>query len=208
MRDCALPPKQGLYDPRNEHDACGIGFLANIKNRKSHDIIQPRAGHSLQPAPSRRGRRRSAGRRRRRHPDPDARRVPARGMRPARLRAAGARRATPSAWCSCRATATPGRRASTPSTAVVPAEGQILLGWRDVPTDNSVLGFSVKPIEPVIRQVFIAPRRRVPRRRRLRAQAVRHPQAGASRDLGQGLAATPISSTFRRCRRGPSSTRA
>ncbi len=35
------------------------------------------------------------------------------------------------------------------------AEGQILLGWRDVPRDNSGLGESVKKIEPVIRQVFI-----------------------------------------------------
>ncbi len=31
---------KGLYDPRNEHDACGVGFVANIKGRKSHDIIQ------------------------------------------------------------------------------------------------------------------------------------------------------------------------
>ena len=35
-----LPKKQGLYDPRNEHDACGIGFVANIKNRKSHQIVR------------------------------------------------------------------------------------------------------------------------------------------------------------------------
>jgi glutamate synthase domain-containing protein 1 len=36
-----LPPqKQGLYDPRFEHDACGVGFVADIKGRKSHDIIQ------------------------------------------------------------------------------------------------------------------------------------------------------------------------
>ena len=34
-----LPPAQGLYEPRNEHDACGIGFVANIKGHKSHDII-------------------------------------------------------------------------------------------------------------------------------------------------------------------------
>jgi glutamate synthase domain-containing protein 2/glutamate synthase domain-containing protein 1/glutamate synthase domain-containing protein 3 len=34
-----LPPAQGLYDPRFEHDACGIGFVANIKGQKSHDII-------------------------------------------------------------------------------------------------------------------------------------------------------------------------
>src|SRR5438552_7641281 len=31
---------RGLYDPRNEHDACGVGFVANIKGRKSHDIIR------------------------------------------------------------------------------------------------------------------------------------------------------------------------
>src|SRR6516225_6556049 len=36
---CGLPPAQGLYDPRYEHDACGIGFVANIKGHKSHDII-------------------------------------------------------------------------------------------------------------------------------------------------------------------------
>jgi glutamate synthase (NADPH) large chain len=34
-----LPAPQGLYDPRHEHDACGIGFVANIKGQKSHDII-------------------------------------------------------------------------------------------------------------------------------------------------------------------------
>src|SRR5579864_9010757 len=34
-----LPAPQGLYDPANEHDACGIGFVANIKGQKSHDII-------------------------------------------------------------------------------------------------------------------------------------------------------------------------
>src|SRR3978361_1475776 len=31
--------RQGLYDPQNEHDACGVGFVVNIKGRKSHDII-------------------------------------------------------------------------------------------------------------------------------------------------------------------------
>src|SRR5690348_10543107 len=33
-------PRQGLYDPANEHDSCGVGFVANIKGRKSHDVIQ------------------------------------------------------------------------------------------------------------------------------------------------------------------------
>ncbi|MGA1995676.1 MAG: glutamate synthase large subunit, partial [Bryobacteraceae bacterium] len=34
-----LPDAQGLYHPQNERDACGIGFVANIKGHKSHDII-------------------------------------------------------------------------------------------------------------------------------------------------------------------------
>ena len=39
-RHYGFPPKQGLYDSRFEKDACGIGFVANIKGSKSHDIIQ------------------------------------------------------------------------------------------------------------------------------------------------------------------------
>ena len=35
-----LPPAQGLYDPAHEHDACGIGFVANVRGQKSHDIIK------------------------------------------------------------------------------------------------------------------------------------------------------------------------
>jgi glutamate synthase (NADPH/NADH) large chain len=34
-----LPVEQGLYDPRHEHDACGIGFVVNIQGVQSHDII-------------------------------------------------------------------------------------------------------------------------------------------------------------------------
>ncbi|RAK52803.1 glutamate synthase large subunit [Phenylobacterium deserti] len=34
------PGPQGLYDPANEHDACGVGFVANIKGRKSHEVIE------------------------------------------------------------------------------------------------------------------------------------------------------------------------
>ncbi|TNF48163.1 MAG: glutamate synthase large subunit [Deltaproteobacteria bacterium] len=35
-----MPPAQGLYDPANEHDNCGVGFIANIKGRKSHSIVK------------------------------------------------------------------------------------------------------------------------------------------------------------------------
>ncbi|RLD63723.1 MAG: glutamate synthase subunit alpha, partial [Bacteroidetes bacterium] len=35
-----LPEKTGLYNPQNEHDSCGIGFVANIKGKKSHEIVK------------------------------------------------------------------------------------------------------------------------------------------------------------------------
>ena len=35
-----LPPAQGLYDSRNEHDACGVGFVANMRNARSHELVQ------------------------------------------------------------------------------------------------------------------------------------------------------------------------
>src|SRR4030095_4426806 len=35
-----LPRKQGLYDPQQEKDSCGIGFVVNIKGQKSHDIVR------------------------------------------------------------------------------------------------------------------------------------------------------------------------
>ncbi|KOS00290.1 MULTISPECIES: glutamate synthase large subunit [Paenibacillus] len=39
MRQTGLPPKQGLYDPQFEKDACGMGFVAHIKGKPSHDIV-------------------------------------------------------------------------------------------------------------------------------------------------------------------------
>ncbi|MCG1026315.1 MULTISPECIES: glutamate synthase large subunit [Dehalobacter] len=40
MKYNQLPKKQGLYDPAFEHDACGMGFVVNIKGEKSHDIVE------------------------------------------------------------------------------------------------------------------------------------------------------------------------
>ncbi len=39
MKNPGLPEKQGLYDPQFEHDACGVGFVVNMKGKKSHEII-------------------------------------------------------------------------------------------------------------------------------------------------------------------------
>src|SRR5438876_11717982 len=35
-----LPKKQGLYDPQFEHDACGVGFVCQMKGKKSHEIVE------------------------------------------------------------------------------------------------------------------------------------------------------------------------
>lgn len=40
MKNNGLPKKQGLYDPRFEHDACGIGFVVNIKGKKTHALVR------------------------------------------------------------------------------------------------------------------------------------------------------------------------
>ncbi len=38
--ESAVPDRQGLYDPANEHDACGVGFVAHFKGQKSHSIVE------------------------------------------------------------------------------------------------------------------------------------------------------------------------
>ncbi|WP_420103385.1 hypothetical protein, partial [Bosea sp. (in: a-proteobacteria)] len=40
VRDPAMPVHQGLYDPANEKDSCGVGFIADMKNRRSHRIVE------------------------------------------------------------------------------------------------------------------------------------------------------------------------
>ena len=40
MTHAGMPRKQGLYDPRFEHDACGIGFVVNIKGKRSHHVLE------------------------------------------------------------------------------------------------------------------------------------------------------------------------
>src|SRR3954464_10275849 len=40
MTQAAFPERQGLYDPRHEHDACGLGFVVDIAGRRSHSIVE------------------------------------------------------------------------------------------------------------------------------------------------------------------------
>ena len=36
----SLPHRSGLYDPRHEHDSCGVGFVASLKGKPTHDIVR------------------------------------------------------------------------------------------------------------------------------------------------------------------------
>ena len=42
----AFPPPQGLYDPANEHDACGVAFVATLTGVASHDIVARSEEHT------------------------------------------------------------------------------------------------------------------------------------------------------------------
>ncbi len=152
MGQGALPPKQGLYDPANEHDACGVGFVANIKGRKSHKIVEQ--GLEILDRLTHRG---AVG------ADPRAGdgagillQIPDGFFRKVvdfKLPAAGEYAVgmifLPQDAASCvECEATINR--------LIAEEGQSLIGWRDVPVDNSGLGYSVLPTEPRIRQVFVA----------------------------------------------------
>ncbi len=154
VNNSSLPARQGLYDPRNEHDACGVGFVAHIKGLASHDRV--REGLNILENLTHRG---AVG------ADPLAGdgagimiQIPHEFLTKAaakdkiRLPATGEygvgmlflpRNKTARAACE------------KTIEAKIKAEGQTLLGWRDVPVDSSGLGESVKAVEPLVRQVFI-----------------------------------------------------
>jgi len=148
------PSKQGLYDPAYEHDACGVGFVANIKGIKSHAIV--RQGLTILENLEHRG---------------------AVGADPLAGDGAGLLLQIPDQFfreeCAANGVALPAEGAYGVGMLFLPQnradrqacelliestiedEGQAVLGWRDVPTDNSGLGESVKAVEPVVRQIFI-----------------------------------------------------
>ena len=149
-----LPPKQGLYDPRFEHDACGVGFVVNVNGKKSHTIVQ----QALQVL----------------------RNLDHRGAAGSEINTgdgAGILIQVPHTFIKDAAKKArlqipePGqygtgivflprnlskrRRLEEIFAGIVQSEGQNLIGWRTVPTDNSSLGETAKSCEPFMRQVFI-----------------------------------------------------
>ena len=152
-RRCA-PGPQGLYDPRFEHDACGVGFVVDIKGRRSHRILE----QAIQVL----------------------RNLDHRGACGAESNTgdgAGVLIQMPHAFNEevCRKARftlpPPGeygsgiiflprnqtvrRRIEERFEQVVQAEGQQVLGWRTVPTSNGMLGETARSCEPFMRQVFI-----------------------------------------------------
>ncbi len=151
----AAPNLQGLYDPRNEHDSCGVGFVANIKGRKSHEVIT--AGLEILVNLDHRG---------------------AVGADPLVGDGAGCLIQIPDGifrdWAADVGVDLPAsgdyavamcflpQDEAARDTAIgqfehfIRVEGQILLGWRDVPVDATGLGAAVLAQMPVIRQAIIA----------------------------------------------------
>ena len=146
--------KKGLYSPEQEHDACGVGVVANIKGQKTHQIIEEGVQVLINL-----GHRGAAGR------DPDT--GDGAGMliqTPAKLfereavalgidlPAAGEYGVgmvflPPEVQTECRSLIN----------KVVEAEGLEVLGWRDVPIDLTKIGVDARDACPHIAQVFIGP---------------------------------------------------
>jgi glutamate synthase domain-containing protein 2/glutamate synthase domain-containing protein 1/glutamate synthase domain-containing protein 3 len=149
-----LPPKQGLYDPKFEHDACGVGFVVNIKGEKSRTIVEQAL--TVLENLDHRG---------------------ACGCEENTGDGAGILLQVPHAFFqhACRGLGfrlpdagqygvgmifLPDHRRQRHLfekilEGIIAEEGQRLLGWRKVPTDNLYLGDTAKACEPFVRQVFI-----------------------------------------------------
>ena len=140
----ALPPKQGLYDPQFEHDACGVGFVVDIAGRKSNEHRAESASSPHQPAASRRERLRSEYGRRRRHSDSDSARVPEGRVQEIGLRSAGAGQLRRRDGLPAARSVTRSAGAKRSSKLRSRARDRTLLGWRDVPTNNSPIGDSAR----------------------------------------------------------------
>src|SRR6188474_2330802 len=152
--DPGTPFAQGLYDPALDKDSCGVGFIADIKGRKSHQLIED--GLRILCNLEHRG---------------------AVGADPRMGDGAGILVQIPHKFFA-KKTAELGFKLPAAGdyavgylfmpqdpnwrqiirdiyAEVIAREKLTLLGWRDVPTDNSTLGESVKPTEPKHMQVFI-----------------------------------------------------
>jgi glutamate synthase domain-containing protein 2/glutamate synthase domain-containing protein 1/glutamate synthase domain-containing protein 3 len=154
MSTGGLPEKQGMYDPSFEHDACGVGFVADIKGRKSHEIV--RDGLRILENLSHRG---ACG------CDPltgDGAGIMVQMPDKFLRKAAAAERISlpPLGDYACGIVFLPQEVQSRNIVQewvekIIREEGQRFLGWRSVPVDNAHVGEVARSVQPVIRQLFI-----------------------------------------------------
>ncbi|HEY6168020.1 MAG TPA: glutamate synthase large subunit [Verrucomicrobiae bacterium] len=150
----ALPPKQGLYDPRFEHDACGVGFVAHLKGQRSHSIVEQ--GLEILHNLDHRG---ACG--------CEVNTGDGAGIliqMPHKFLAEACEKAKfnlpPAGQYGTGLVFLPPdarqrRKIEQAFEKIVQSEGQQFLGWRTVPTSNRSLGETAKSSEPFIRQPFI-----------------------------------------------------
>jgi len=153
-RPPGLPPRQGLYDPSFEHDACGVGFVANIRGEKSHDVV--RRGVQVLVNLTHRGATGS---------DPDTGdgaglllQMPDAFLRK-EARRLGFGLPSPGAYASgliFLARDAEERRFQVEAVErAVAAHGQRVLGWRNVPVDPTRIGWIAREALPEIQQIFV-----------------------------------------------------
>jgi glutamate synthase domain-containing protein 2/glutamate synthase domain-containing protein 1/glutamate synthase domain-containing protein 3 len=153
-RSHGLPPAQGLYDPANEHDACGVGFVVNLHGRKSHQIV--RQGLEVLENLTHRG---ACG------CDPLTgdgagilMQMPQEFFT-AVTPQAGIKLPAPGDWAAGNVFLPPsdGDREAAEMffEKLCQEEGLEFLGWRTVPTDNRFIGGTAREVEPVVRQAFV-----------------------------------------------------
>src|SRR6187402_3547383 len=142
-----FPAPQGLYDPRYEHDACGVGFVVHIKGKKSHEIVSQ--GIELLVNLEHRG---AAG--------AESNSGDGAGILTQVPHKFLAKKAVEAGFklpeagdygvgMVCLPSAKQGQDKILKLFERCAAEcGQEIIGWRDVPTDHSELGESVKSVEP------------------------------------------------------------
>ena len=147
-----LPPRQGLYDPRHEHDACGVNFVCDLHGRRSHDVVMKGVTalcnlehRGAQGADINTGD--GAG---------ILIQIPDRFYRdvvPFDLPPRG-EYATGIAFLPQAPDVA--ERAAAAVDILLAAEGLVVLGWRDVPVDESMLGSGSLMTMPTFRQIFVA----------------------------------------------------
>ncbi|MGB7086407.1 MAG: glutamate synthase central domain-containing protein, partial [Phormidesmis sp.] len=149
------PPAQGLYDPQHEHDACGVGFVVQMKGKASHEIVQQ--GLTILLNLDHRG---AVG------AEPNTgdgagilMQISHRFMTKVAA-AEGIDLPDPGQYGVAMVYASPDEKVRSRGrktfTKIAAESGLKVLGWRDVPTDNSTLGPSAQSSEPFMQQAFMA----------------------------------------------------